>query len=101
MSPEDIKSALRRVTLLGLGVPVVCGSARRNKAVQPLLDAVVNFLPSPQNREGVALISSAANKKGDDKQLAPLPPLATGPLCGLVFKVHACQTFACALTRSI
>ena len=100
MSPDDIKSALRRVTLLGLGVPVVCGSARRNKAVQPLLDAVVNFLPSPQNREGVALIS-AANKKGDDKQLAPLPPLATGPLCGLVFKVHARTTFAFALARSI
>ena len=46
-SPQEIKAALRRVTLAGKAVPVLCGSALRNKGVQLLLDAIVNYLPSP------------------------------------------------------
>ncbi|MBV2137299.1 MAG: GTP-binding protein, partial [Candidatus Thiodiazotropha sp. (ex Ctena orbiculata)] len=43
----SIHAALRRTTLNGLMVPVLCGSALRNRGVQPLLDAVVRYLPSP------------------------------------------------------
>ena len=43
----DIHNALRRATILEKGVPTLCGSSFKNKGVQPLLDAVVNYLPSP------------------------------------------------------
>src|SRR2546429_3379831 len=44
---DELKRALRRATLAGEGTPVLCGSAFKNKAIQPLLDAVVAYLPSP------------------------------------------------------
>ena len=44
---EELKSALRQATLKSNLVPVLCGSAFRNKGIQPLLDAVVDYLPSP------------------------------------------------------
>ena len=44
------RQRLRRVTLANKGVPVLCGSALRNKGIQPLLDAVVDYLPSPAGR---------------------------------------------------
>jgi elongation factor G len=47
ISPSDLKQALRRVTIAAKGVPVLCGSAFRNKGVRPLLDAIISYLPSP------------------------------------------------------
>ena len=47
VSPEDLRAALRKATIGLKIVPVLCGSAFRNKGVQPLLDAVVAYLPSP------------------------------------------------------
>ncbi|MGH2669322.1 MAG: GTP-binding protein, partial [bacterium] len=44
---EELRRAIRRATLSGEGVPVLCGSAFKNKAIQPLLDAIVAYLPSP------------------------------------------------------
>ena len=44
---EELRRALRKATLEGTGTPVLCGSAFKNKGVQPLLDAVVQYLPSP------------------------------------------------------
>jgi elongation factor G len=44
---EDLRSALRRATIAGQAVPVLCGAAFKNKGVQPMLDAVVWYLPSP------------------------------------------------------
>jgi len=44
---EELRRAIRRATLAGEGVPVLCGSAFKNKAIQPLLDAIVSYLPSP------------------------------------------------------
>ncbi|MGH2573891.1 MAG: elongation factor G [Actinomycetota bacterium] len=46
-TPDELRRALRKATLEGTGTPVLCGSAFRNKGIQPLLDAVVAFLPSP------------------------------------------------------
>jgi elongation factor G len=48
-SPEEIKAALRRITLAGKAVPMLCGSAVKNKGVQLLLDAIVYYLPSPMD----------------------------------------------------
>jgi elongation factor G len=47
ITAEDLRRGLRTVTLGGHAVPILCGSAFKNKGVQPLLDAVVDFLPSP------------------------------------------------------
>jgi elongation factor G len=47
ITAEDLQSALRRVTIAGSAVPVLCGSAFKNKGVQPMLDAVIDYLPSP------------------------------------------------------
>ena len=44
---DAIKTAIKKGTLLGLVTPVLCGSAFKNKGVQPMLDAVVDYLPSP------------------------------------------------------
>ena len=49
LSPELLRAALRRATIAGHAVPVLCGAAFRNKGVQPLLDAVVDFLPAPND----------------------------------------------------
>lgn len=47
LTPEEIKSALRRACIAVKAVPVICGSSYRNKGVQLLLDAIVDYLPSP------------------------------------------------------
>jgi elongation factor G len=47
ITAEDLRKALRRATIASEIVPVLCGSAFKNKAVQPMLDAVVDYLPSP------------------------------------------------------
>jgi translation elongation factor EF-G len=47
ISPEEIRATLRRATIAGQLIPVLCGTALKNKGVRPLLDAVVDYLPSP------------------------------------------------------
>ena len=47
IATDELKQALRRVTLATKGVPILCGSALRNKGITPLLDAIVDYLPSP------------------------------------------------------
>ncbi|MDP2744282.1 MAG: elongation factor G [Dehalococcoidia bacterium] len=49
ISPAELKAALRRATIANTVVPVLCGTALRNKGVQPLLDAIVDYLPSPMD----------------------------------------------------
>ena len=48
-APEEIKKGIREVTLRSKLFPVLCGSALRNKGVQPVLDAIVDYLPSPRD----------------------------------------------------
>jgi elongation factor G len=47
LTPEELRLGLRRATLAGKRVPVLCGASLRNKGVQPVLDAIVDYLPSP------------------------------------------------------
>ena len=77
----DIKAALRRASLDNRLVPVLCGSALRNRGIQPLLDAIVNYLPSPLDVPPV---------KGVDPETGSLiirSASETAPFSALAFKV--------------
>ena len=77
ITPQELKVALRRATLDLKVIPVLCGSAFKNKGVQPLLDGIVDFLPSPIDLPPIKGI----NKKGEEetreaKVSAPFSALA-------------------------
>lgn len=80
IAAERIRQALRKGVLSGQLFPVFLGSALRNKGVQPVLDAVRDFLPSPMEAPPVI----AHQPDEDDLSLACNP---SGPLCALAFKV--------------
>jgi elongation factor G len=80
VSATEIYRALRKATLSLDLVPVLCGSAFKNKGVQPLLDSVINFLPSPldvKSIEGEGPDGEIISRKSDPKE----------KLAGLVFKL--------------
>jgi elongation factor G len=83
ISEAEIRAALRKGTLELKLVPVVTGSAFKNKGVQTLLDAVVDFLPSPLDIPPVEGINP---KTGEPE---PRPAEASAPFSGLVFKIMA------------
>ena len=64
LSEEDIKAGLRSATLSGKIVPVLCGTALKNKGVQPLLDAAVDYLPSPTDVPPVTGLNPEVEKEG-------------------------------------
>jgi elongation factor G len=68
VSAEDLKKYLREAVIKGF-VPVLCGSAFKNKGVQPLLDAIVLYLPSPIDRGSVKGYSSASSIEFDKERL--------------------------------
>jgi len=77
LTEEEIKAALRKATISGELVPVVCGSSYRNKGVQLLLDAIVEYLPSPVDIPPVKGINPDTGeedirKASDDEPLAAL-----------------------------
>ena len=83
ISEEDFHAALRRAVVARKIVPVLCGTALRDKGVQPLLDAVVRYLPSPLDVppvEGVEIRSGKTVQRPADD---------AAPLAGLIFKVAA------------
>ncbi|MBM9511171.1 elongation factor G [Desulfogranum marinum] len=81
IAPGDLRRALRKATLNMDLVPVLCGSAFKNKGIQPLLDAVAWYLPSPEDVPPV---------EGTDKNGAPLIRKSerSEKFCGLVFKLQ-------------
>jgi elongation factor G len=81
LTDEEIVGAIRRGTIDVKIVPVLCGTAFRNKGVQPLLDAVVNYLPSPLDIPPV----EGLNPKTEAKEIRPADPQA--PFCSLAFKI--------------
>ncbi|MBI2852703.1 MAG: elongation factor G [Chloroflexi bacterium] len=81
ITPAEIKQALRRVTLDSKGVPIICGSAFRNRGIQLLLDAIVDYLPSPLDLPPL----QATDLKTGDK--VTRPPSDEAPFTALAFKV--------------
>jgi len=80
ITADDLRRALRRATVAGQVVPVLCGSAFKNKGVQPLLDAVVDYLPSPLDippTTGTTPKGEPVERRQDDAE----------PFAALAFKI--------------
>ena len=78
----ELKAAIRRATLADTLTPVLCGTAFKNKGVQPLLDAVVDYLPSPLDVGAIE-----GHKVGDEEVLLTREPKDDAPLSALAFKI--------------
>ncbi len=79
---RKIQEVLRKVTLENMVVPVFCGSALKNKGIQPLIDAIIDYLPSPTE---VKPIMAHDRKTGEG---VPVEITPDGSLVGYVFKVY-------------
>jgi elongation factor G len=81
ITTDELKKALRKATVQKQVVPVLCGSSFKNKGVQPLLDAVVDYLPSPLDVPPVTGINPRTNQ--EETRL----PQDDQPFCAYIFKV--------------
>ncbi len=78
---DTLKKCIRKGTLAGAFVPVLCGSAFKNKGVQPLLDAVIDYMPSPLD------VGNVKGMKVDSDEEDSRPPEADAPFSALAFKL--------------
>ncbi|HEY9062816.1 MAG TPA: elongation factor G [Pseudobacteroides sp.] len=81
LSIDEIKEALRKATIAAIITPVLCGSAYRNKGIQQLLDAVIDYLPSPLDVgpiKGISMDGETGIERSADDQ---------GPFSALAFKI--------------
>jgi elongation factor G len=81
ITEDEIMVALRKVTIDGLAIPVICGSAFKNKGVQSLLDSIIAFLPSPVDKGSVIGI----DPRNDEEIIRE--PDDEAPLAALAFKI--------------
>jgi elongation factor G len=81
ITTEELKKAIRKGTIEVKIVPVLCGSAFKNKGVQPLLDAVIDYLPSAID------LPSVVGTDADGEGKITRNPREDEPFCGLIFKV--------------
>ena len=81
-SEDELHAAIRRATIAGKLTPVLTGSAFKNKGVQPMLDAVVAYLPSPLDVEAIE-----GHKVGDEDVVIARKPSSDEPFSALAFKI--------------
>ena len=91
---ELLRTVIREATLHQFITPVLCGSALDHIGVQPVLDAVANYLPSPKD---LPAITGTNPRHGDQPEKRTADP--TEPFCGLVFKIEAEKTGDLAYVR--
>ena len=84
---ETLKKCIKKGTISGEFRPVLCGTAFKNKGVQPLLDAVLDYLPSPIDVPGIKVAAEEGVEESihDDRRVIPANPNA--PFAGLAFKI--------------
>ena len=80
----EIKGAIRKLVIDGEAFPVMCGSAFKNRGIQPMLDAVIDFLPSPADVPNVQ-----GHPLGDEETVIERPTSFDAPFAALAFKVVA------------
>src|SRR5699024_8709566 len=82
LTQDELKGGIRALTLAGEAYPVFCGSAFKNKGVQPVLDAVVDYLPSPLDVPPIE-----GHAMGNEEEAIERPADASEPFSALAFKV--------------
>jgi elongation factor G len=82
LTVEELEAAIRRATLADKVNPVLCGTAFKNKGVQPLLDAVVNYLPSPLDIDAII-----GHSPRDESEQIARKPSDDEPFSGLAYKI--------------
>src|SRR5919107_3829300 len=82
LTVAEIKKGIRKLVLTGDAFPILCGSAFKNKGVQPMLDAVIDYLPSPLDVPAIE-----GHAIGDEETILERHPDATEPFSALAFKV--------------
>jgi elongation factor G len=85
VSTETLKRCIKKGTISGEFRPVLCGSAFKNKGVQPLLDAVIDYLPSPVDVEGIKVAPEEGQDETAERRIIPVKP--EGNFAGLAFKI--------------
>ena len=94
LTAEELVPAIRRITVAGRFVPVLCGSSFKNKGVQPLLDAICAYLPAPTDRPPITATdlkteAKVQRKQEDSELLTSLVfKIATDPYVGKLFFVR-------------
>ncbi|CAI3930473.1 MULTISPECIES: elongation factor G [Commensalibacter] len=86
VSVEVLKKCIKKGTISGEFRPVVCGSSFKNKGVQPLLDAIIDYLPAPDDVEGIR-IAPPEDEEVDENTLPIIPVDPDGKFAGLAFKI--------------
>jgi len=81
ITPDEMRAAIRKATIAMNIVPVICGAAFKNRGVQPLLDAVIAYLPSPNNIQSIKAIDTNTNEEVERH------PVNNEPLTALAFKI--------------
>ncbi|MBE6885058.1 MAG: elongation factor G [Ruminococcaceae bacterium] len=81
LTPEEIKPAIRKATIANEMVPVVCGTSYRNKGVQKLLDAVIDYMPAPTDVEAI----KGVNPDTEEEEIRESDD--DGPFAALAFKI--------------
>jgi len=89
LSVEELKRGLRNATISGKLVPVLCGAALKNKGVQKLLDAVIEYLPSPIERPAIQGVQPGHVLGDEGAELIARATSDDAPFTGLVFKIVA------------
>ncbi|MXP20438.1 elongation factor G [Gordonia sp. HNM0687] len=84
LTVEEIKGAIRKLTIAREYYPVICGSAFKNKGVQPMLDAVIDYLPSPLDVPSVE-----GHAVGNEEEEMSRKPSSDEPFSALAFKIAA------------
>ncbi|GAA4385504.1 elongation factor G [Brevibacterium pityocampae] len=82
LTVDEIKSGIRKLTIASEAFPVMCGSAFKNKGVQPMLNAVIDYLPTPLDVEAVE-----GHPVGDEETVVTREPSTSQPFSALAFKV--------------
>ncbi len=84
---ETLKRAIKTGTISGAFRPVLCGTAFKNKGVQPLLDAVIDYLPSPVDVPGIAVALDEGVDESEHPDRRRIPANPKAPFAGLAFKI--------------
>jgi elongation factor G len=87
VSIETLKRCIKRGVVTRAFFPVFCGTAFKNKGVQPLLDAVVDYLPSPLDVEGIRVAAEEGQDEEDETNRRVIPADPNKPFSGLAFKI--------------